>query len=446
MAPKMPIKSKTRSVASSTHGWEHYIDQRMEKHEAKPKIHLQPGTRRMSPDQLVKEFHKSFARFVMVEAKCINTKAPKAGHEILLQPEMRPISRHGLVKEAKVIYAGLVMVKDKFIDIDERNTAAVQEKDFSKRIKSKNEQWQSLIALHRQLLHEHMLVFIYIAYSMMALLYGIILTFDNTWIDCLGELGRYLMAVEDDGPRDREVWSNLARSWYNKAADKNPFVGRFYHLAIRTLPYSLEPMSLYKRALTCVAPVKSAWESLSALSRPLLGGRHATEPRPSPSESASIKAKTDTLDESSTEHQLTNIFANLLKSVLDQMTHWKIRSTSCGKAPRSFGWSPVGAACQIRSSIALTFSTCTLFLVPTTARTIPRNIGNEDSIGSFAAAVIPLAHWPYLAFVIITLLVAQYLAHTKDPMFVWGCMMSIWAFGWWTVRADPSTTLPISVV
>ena len=447
MAPKMPVKFKNRSIASSTHGREQDVDQRMEKREVEPKIQLQPGTRRISQDQPVKELNKSFARFVMVEAKCINTEALEAEYEILLQPETRPISQHGLVKEVKAIYASLVMVEDKFIDTDERKTAAIQEKDFSKGIKLKNEQWQSLITLHRQLLHEHILVFIYIAYSMMVLLYEFILTFDNTWIDCLGDLGRYLMAVEDDGPRDREVWSNVDRLWYNKATDKNPFVGRlFHHLAILTPPYSLEQMSLYKRALTCVTPFKRARGSLSTLSNPLLSGRHTTEPRPSPLESAFIKANTNTLDESSTEHQLINIFANLLKSVLDQMTHWKMRSISYRKVRGSLWWSPVGAACKIRSSVALTFSTCTLFIVPTTARTIPRNTGSEDSTGSFTAAVIPLAHWPYLAFVVITLLMAQYLAHTKDPMFVWGCMMSIWAFGWWTIRADPSTTLPISVV
>ena len=99
MAPKMPLKSKTRSIASFTYGREQDVDRRMEKHEAEPKIQLQPGTRRMSQDQFVKELNKSFARFVLVEAKCVNTEAPQAEHEILLQPETRPISHDGLVKK-----------------------------------------------------------------------------------------------------------------------------------------------------------------------------------------------------------------------------------------------------------------------------------------------------------------------------------------------------------
>ena len=644
MAPKMPVKSKTRSIDSSIHGRGQDVDRRMEKPEGEP--------------------------------------------EMLLQPKTRPISHDQLMQEVKGIYAGLVMVEAECIDIDEKQTAAVQEKDLLKKVQLKNDQWQSLIALHKQLLHEHhdfflasqhpaaspalsrlaakysmparmwrhgihaflevlryrlpdslehMLAFIYIAYSMMALLYETVPTFEDTWIECLGDLGRYRMAIEDDEPRDRETWTNVARFWYNKAADKNPTVGRLYHhLAILARPYSLEQLSLYTRALTCVTPFESARESvmtlfkpilkrtdavnrrsssldtvfikahgylftlqgtdaganirfsatvhelqkdglfvkyisksgskfkeagvqelekddlydkyisksglkfkgagaycadaniaalfeyetpkqgrseanlrlvyedarrireevtrahgdlftmhhaeddldavnsrssslvtvfmrahgyllytraftcatpfksargsLSTLFSPLLSARHTTGPQPSPLKSASNTANTATQDESSTEHQLTNTFAALLRSALDQISHWRVRLTSFGKALGSFRLSSVGAAYKIR------IPTCTLFIVPATARTIPRNAGNEEPTGSLTAAMIPLAHWPYLAFVIITLLGAQHLAHMKDPIFVWGCMMTIWAFGWWTIRADSNTSLQISGV
>lgn len=73
--------------------------------------------------------------------------------EMLLQPETRPISHEQLVVEVKGIYAGLVMVEAKCIDIDERQSAAAQERDPSKRPELKNDQWQSLIALHKQVHH-----------------------------------------------------------------------------------------------------------------------------------------------------------------------------------------------------------------------------------------------------------------------------------------------------
>ena len=171
-----------------------------------------------------------------------------SGHEgdpkILWQPETRPISYDQLVIEVKGIYAGLVMVESKCIDIDEKQSAAAQEKDPAKKTTLENEQWQSLIALHKQLLHEHhdfllasqhpsaspalsklaskysmparmwrhgihafleilrhrlpeplehMLAFIYIAYEMLALLYETVPVFEATWIECLGNLTRDLL-------------------------------------------------------------------------------------------------------------------------------------------------------------------------------------------------------------------------------------------------------------
>lgn len=151
--------------------------------------------------------------------------------------ESSPISHEQLVVKVKGIYAGLVMVEAKCIDIDQRQSAALQEKNATKRTNLKNDQWQSLIPLHKTLLHEHhdfflasqhpsaslalsslvtkysmparmwrhgihaflevlrhrlpdtlehMLAFLYIAYSMMALLYETVSTFEDTWIECLG--------------------------------------------------------------------------------------------------------------------------------------------------------------------------------------------------------------------------------------------------------------------
>ena len=167
-------------------------------------------------------------------------KNPEAEPKLLLQPESRPISHEQLVVEVKGIYAGLVMVEAKCIDIDEKQSSTAQGNGTSKsnHLKQlKDDQWHSLIALHKQLLHEHhdffsasqhpsaspalsrlaakysmparmwrhgihaflealrhrlpeslehMLAFIYIAYSMMALLYETVSTFEDTWIECLG--------------------------------------------------------------------------------------------------------------------------------------------------------------------------------------------------------------------------------------------------------------------
>jgi hypothetical protein len=241
--------------------------------------------------------------------------------DLVLQPETRPISQEQLVTEVKGIYAGLVMVEAKCIEVDNKQ-ATLAQADPGAQPKLNNEQWQALIALHRTLLHEHhdfflasqhpsasaalrrlaskyamparmwrhgihsflellrhrlpasldhMLAFIYLAYSMMALLYETVPAFEDTWIECLGDLGRYRMAIEDDDIRDREVWTGVARHWYSKASDKAPTTGRLYHhLAILARPNALQQLFYYAKSLCVAIPLTTPRESILNLFDPVL--------------------------------------------------------------------------------------------------------------------------------------------------------------------------------
>lgn len=260
---------------------------------------------------------------------------------LLLQPDSRPISQEQLASEVKSIYAGLTMVETKCIHVDRAQAAAAQDNSDPNH-KLASDHWQALIALHRTLLHEHhdfflasqhpsaspalrrlaakysmparmwkhgihsflellrrrlpdsidyMLAFIYLAYQMMALLYETVPAFEDTWIECLGDLGRYRMAIEDEDIRDRETWAGVARSWYTKAADKNPTVGRLYHhLAILARPNALQQLYYYSRSLTCVKPFPSARESILTLLDPILGRAIATYSHALPIDTNYIKA------------------------------------------------------------------------------------------------------------------------------------------------------------
>ncbi|KAH6879816.1 hypothetical protein B0T10DRAFT_157169 [Thelonectria olida] len=239
------------------------------------------------------------------------------GTKMMLQPETRPISQDQLVAEVKGIYAGLVIVETKSIEVD---NAQASNTDTSK---LNNEQWQALIALHRTLLHEyhdfflasqhpsaspplrrlaskyamparmwrhgihsflellrhrlpesreHMLTFLYLAYSVMTLLYQTVPAFEDTWIECLGDLARYRMAIEDDDIQDREVWTEVSRSWYSKASDKSPATGRLYHhLAVLARPNALQQLYYYTKSLCVPTPFLSARESIMTLFDPVLG-------------------------------------------------------------------------------------------------------------------------------------------------------------------------------
>lgn len=242
---------------------------------------------------------------------------------MIKQPETKPISQEQLIAEVKGIYAGLVMVESKCIEVDNAQSS-------NKDSKLNNDQWQALIALHRTLLHEHhdfflasqhpsaslalrrlaskyamparmwrhgihsflellrhrlpaarehMLTFIYLAYSMMALLYETVPAFEDTWIECLGDLGRYRMAIEDDNLSDREVWTSVSRHWYSKASDKSPSTGRLYHhLAILARPNALQQLYYYSKALCVAIPFHSARESILTLFDPILARQNTRLP------------------------------------------------------------------------------------------------------------------------------------------------------------------------
>lgn len=232
------------------------------------------------------------------------------------QPSASIISQDQLISEVKGIYAGLVMVESKCIEV-----ANVQSVYKSSAATLTSEQWQALIALHRTLLHEHhdfflasqhpsageslqrlankyamparmwrhgihsflellrlklpesldfMLCFIYLAYTNTALLYETIPAFEDTWIECLGDLARYRMAIEDEDIRDRETWTGVARGWYLKASNRLPRTGRLYHhLAILARPNALQQLFYYAKSFCVATPFPSARESIMTLFEPV---------------------------------------------------------------------------------------------------------------------------------------------------------------------------------
>lgn len=234
---------------------------------------------------------------------------PEQDIKMVAQPETRPITLAQLVNEVKGIYAGLVMVEKKCVEI------CLQQSQTNTRLS--DEQWQALIALHRTLLHEHhdfflasqhptaslalrrlptkyamparmwrhgihsflellrhrlphslehMLSFVYLAYQMMGLLMESVPAFYETWIECLGDLARYRMAIEETDMRDREIWSNVARMWYNRAADRSPNTGRIqHHLAVLARPNVIRQLFYYSKSLISVAPFVNARDSIMLL-------------------------------------------------------------------------------------------------------------------------------------------------------------------------------------
>ena len=254
--------------------------------------------------------------------------------DIVQVPITKLISQEQLVAEIEGIYTDLIMVEAQCIKEDNKQVKIAQQSYPAPPPKLNNKQGQALIALHRTLLHEHynfflasqhpsaspalrrlasiyamparmwrhgihaflellrhrlpasldhILAFIYVAYSMMALLYETVPAFENTWIECLGDLGRYRVAIEDEADyvdiRDRDIWTGVARHWYSKASYKAPSTGRLYHhLAILARPNALLQLFYYTKSLCVAAPFLSTRESIQTLFEPVLQGQYRLMP------------------------------------------------------------------------------------------------------------------------------------------------------------------------
>ncbi|KAI7203292.1 hypothetical protein KC365_g18272, partial [Hortaea werneckii] len=245
-----------------------------------------------------------------VEKKRPSRDRPSSG--LLPQPEALPISQDQLAAEVKRIYANLFKVEAKCIACD-------AELASQSPAKLAREEWQALVALHRTLLYEHydflmatqhplatdvlkalparyrmparmwkhaihsflevlrhrrpdsheyMLAFVYLTYQMMALLLETVPSFKDTWVECLGDLARYRMAIAEDQD-SYSHWAGVASSWYNKATDKYPEAGRLYHhLGILERP-SLQKFACYGKSQTCVTPFPNTKDSMTLLCTPL---------------------------------------------------------------------------------------------------------------------------------------------------------------------------------
>jgi hypothetical protein len=131
--------------------------------------------------------------------------------------------------------------------------------------------WQNVIYPFLGILTRHLpdsfyiRAFLDVVYSMMIVMHEKVPAFELTWIECLGDLGRWRMRIENDIALSKD-WREVSRAWYLKASNKAPTNGRLYeHLAIVAEPHSLEQLFLFSKALCAADPFAPALEILKSI-------------------------------------------------------------------------------------------------------------------------------------------------------------------------------------
>jgi hypothetical protein len=239
---------------------------------------------------------------------------------MIRQLDSRAISKEQLVGEVKGVYAGLVMVEAKCIEVANSQAAGGP---------LTQQQWKAMNALHKTLLHEHhdfflasqhpagspalrnlagkyamaprmwrhgihsflellrqrlpesldhMLAFLYHAYGLLGVFLETVPAFRETWIECLGDLARYRMVIDDDA-RDHELWTATAAGWYSRAADLRPTVGRLsHHLAILARANPPLQLAYYLKAVCVPEPFNSSRESVQTVLNAALKAGQSSAP------------------------------------------------------------------------------------------------------------------------------------------------------------------------
>lgn len=80
----------------------------------------------------------------------------------------------------------------------------------------------------------HMKSFIFEAYTLTSVLLQDVSVFQAVWMECLGDLARYLYGIEENDEENKEHWREIASEWYLRTVDGGHGIeGRlFHHLGI----------------------------------------------------------------------------------------------------------------------------------------------------------------------------------------------------------------------
>ncbi|RMY72061.1 hypothetical protein D0863_04753 [Hortaea werneckii] len=292
--------------------------------------------RRVSQDQLAAEVNGIYANLVKVEAKCIACDAELASQSPAKLAQDKWQALVALHRTLLYEHYDFLMVTQHPLATNELNAIPARYCMPARMWKHAIHSFLEVLRHRRPDSYEYMLAFVYLTYQMMALLLETVPRLKDTWVECLGDLARYRMAIEEDRYLYSH-WAGVASSWYIKATDRYPQVGRLYHhLGIVERP-SLQKFACYGKSQTCVIPFPKTSDSMTLLCTPLAEDGNATKTATRP-----------------TEASLCRLFAVIyLQKPPEAVDAAQKLALELLKRPGGFGWKDNGVALAISSTSAL---------------------------------------------------------------------------------------------
>lgn len=195
----------------------------------------------ISHDHLIKEARSIYAAMLMVEKKCseVDTKEFEAVQSGEREPKSIDTNRYQVgffpsnfrlaclsllieltlyFKAYVVLHRTLLYEQYDFFLACFHPAASPSLRGLPTKYSMAGRLWKTGIHTFLEILRhhlpdslEHMLAFLNLAYGVAALLYETIPAHTATWIECLGDLARYRMAIEDKDVETRDVWMDRAK-------------------------------------------------------------------------------------------------------------------------------------------------------------------------------------------------------------------------------------------
>lgn len=111
---------------------------------------------------------------------------------------------------------------------------------------------------------EYLDLYVRSTYAMIGLFYESLIDFKLVWLECLGDVARYMMAIEQDSGY-RSVLNKTANTWYQAVLDETPTIGRLsHHQAVLSGSAPLKQLVYYIVALSTETPFLPARPAISS--------------------------------------------------------------------------------------------------------------------------------------------------------------------------------------
>ncbi|GLI74851.1 hypothetical protein PoHVEF18_003099 [Penicillium ochrochloron] len=233
----------------------------------------QPKTNPIEEAQLISEVFRIYGELVLKEAECIKV----AKLQTQSQAELSSVEWQEKISS----HQSLLGKYYDFFLASQHPSASQALKSLAASHDMPARMWRFGIDLLLDLLRrkypgslDYIRKFIDGAFPVIAQLHESTRAFREIWIECLGDLARYRMALEES--EFRTHWAGIAEWWYNKFADLSPEEGRIqHHLGILARPDVLLQLFYYTKALVSIRPFPQTRESMARLFHPDNGQQQA---------------------------------------------------------------------------------------------------------------------------------------------------------------------------